>query len=118
MLSSVFLAWMDKRRNRLLNIGEPGASGEVVKITDVQTFPLSFWFLCLACLSYYGAIFPFVSLAKDFFREEFGMDGQEANFITGVNRLQFVDTIFSPSIAVRDSQLVRTVKITTLLLQL
>jgi hypothetical protein len=74
---------MDRRRNQLLNIGEPGDSGEVVKITDVQTFPLSFWFLCLACLAYYGAIFPFVSLAKDFFRQEFDMDGQEANFITG-----------------------------------
>ena len=82
-LSSLILAWMDKRRSRLLNIGEPGESGEVVKITDVQTFPLSFWFLCLACLAYYGAIFPFVSLAKDFFRVEFGLDGQEANFITG-----------------------------------
>ena len=75
---------MDRRRNQLLNIGEPGDSGEVVKITDVQTFPLSFWFLCLACLAYYGAIFPFVSLAKDFFRQEFDMDGQEANFITGL----------------------------------
>ncbi|XP_023333048.1 major facilitator superfamily domain-containing protein 1 isoform X2 [Eurytemora carolleeae] len=81
---SVILAWMDKRRNEILNIVEPGDSGEVVKITDVKDFPLSFWFLCLACLSYYGVIFPFVSLAKDFFKVEFDMDGNSANFITGL----------------------------------
>ena len=48
-----------------------------------QDFPISFWFLCCACLAYYGAIFPFVSLAKDFFKVEFHMDGDSANFITG-----------------------------------
>ena len=52
-------------------------------MTIPQDFPISFWFLCLACLSYYGAIFPFVSLAKDFFKIKFGMDGDGANFITG-----------------------------------
>ena len=35
-LFSVVLAWMDKRRNDLLNIGDPGDAGEIVKITDVK----------------------------------------------------------------------------------
>jgi len=82
---SLALAWMDKRRGTILNImGDSNDPEEVVKITDVKDFPLSFWFLCLACLAYYGAIFPFVSLAKDFFKKEFGMDGDSANFITGL----------------------------------
>jgi len=81
---SVLLAWIDKRRACILNIGDPADSGEVVKISDIKDFPISFWFLCLACLAYYGAIFPFVSLAKDFFKEEFDMDGDAANFITGL----------------------------------
>jgi len=82
-ICSTVLAWMDKRRSEILNIGDTGET-EVVKITDVKDFPISFWFLCLATLSYYGAIFPFVSLAKDFFKTEFGMDGDAANFITGL----------------------------------
>jgi len=81
---SLLLAWMDRRRSQILNITDPSDGGEVVKITDVKDFPISFWFLCLACLAYYGAIFPFVSLAKDFFKTEFGMDGDAANFITGL----------------------------------
>jgi MFS family permease len=61
---SLVLAWMDRRRSSLLGIQEPGDSGEVVKISDVKTFPVAFWFLSFACLAYYGAIFPFVSLAQ------------------------------------------------------
>lgn len=81
---SIVLAWMDKRRNRILNITDSTESEEVVKISDIKDFPVSFWFLCMACLAYYGAIFPFVSLAKDFFKVKFHMDGDSANFITGL----------------------------------
>ena len=81
---AVALAWMDKRRNRMLGIREIGEAGEVVKITDVKDFPISFWFLTLACLAYYGAIFPFVSLAQDFFKVRFGFSNQESNKIIGL----------------------------------
>lgn len=83
-LCAVLLAWMDKRRSRLLGIQEIGESGEVVKISDVKDFPISFWFLTLACLAYYGAIFPFVSLAQDFFKTKFDFTSQEANKIIGL----------------------------------
>jgi len=81
---SLMLAWMDKRRNNLLGISEMGETGEVVKISDVKSFPVSFWFLTLACLAYYGAIFPFVSLAQDFFITKFHFTSQEANKIIGL----------------------------------
>ena len=81
---AVALAWMDRRRNRMLGIREIGEAGEVVKITDVKDFPISFWFLTLACLAYYGAIFPFVSLAQDFFKVRFGFSNQESNKIIGL----------------------------------
>jgi len=83
-LCSVVLAWMDRRRSSLLGITDLGDSGEVVKISDVKDFPISFWFLSLACLAYYGAIFPFVSLAQDFFKEKFLFTSQEANKIIGL----------------------------------
>jgi len=93
---SVVLAWMDRRRNTLLNISDPADSEEQIKITDVKEFPISFWFLCMACLAYYGAIFPFVSLAKDFFITEFHMDGNSANFITGL--IYLVSAPVSPAL--------------------
>ena len=83
-LCSLILAWMDKRRNNLLGISEMGETGEVVKISDVKSFPVSFWWLTLACLAYYGAIFPFVSLAQDFFRTKWNLSSQEANKIIGL----------------------------------
>ena len=49
-----------------------------------MSFPLAFWFLSLACLSYYGAIFPFVSLAQDFFVTKFSFTNQQANKIIGL----------------------------------
>ena len=81
---AVILAWMDKRRNRMLGISDIGESGEVVKISDVKDFPVSFWFLTLACLAYYGAIFPFVSLAQDFFKQKFDFTSADANKIIGL----------------------------------
>merc|ERR1719466_558662 len=87
---------MDRRRNNLLNISDPADSEEQIKITDVKEFPISFWFLCMACLAYYGAIFPFVSLAKDFFITEFHMDGNSANFITGL--IYLVSAPVSPAL--------------------
>jgi len=83
-LCSILLAWMDRRRSSLLGIVDPGDAGEVVKIGDVKTFPVSFWFLSLACLAYYGAIFPFVSLAQDFFVSKFSFSNQQANKIIGL----------------------------------
>ena len=70
----------------MLGISEMGASetGETVKISDIKDFPISFWFLTLACLAYYGAIFPFVSLAQDFFKERFNFSSQESNKIIGL----------------------------------
>merc|ERR1711936_760374 len=83
-LCSILLAWMDRRRSSLLGIVDPGDAGEVVKISDVKSFPVSFWFLTLACLAYYGAIFPFVSLAQDFFKEKWHYTSQEANKVIGL----------------------------------
>jgi len=93
LVCSVILGMMDKRRTRLMNIAAVEARDvvkvndvkiEVVKVTDVKTFPMSFWFLSLTCLAYYAAIFPFISLGQDFFIEKFNMTNKDANFITGL----------------------------------
>ncbi len=53
-------------------------------MTDVFSFPLTFWILTIVTLAYYGAIFPFISLGQVFFIKKFGMDPKGANFITGM----------------------------------
>ena len=55
---------MDKRAEVLLKKGNAIGSGEVVTLSDILTFPLSFWLLSIVCLAYYVAIFPFISLGQ------------------------------------------------------
>jgi len=84
-LCSLALAWMDKRRSKILGLSDmEGESGEVARISDVKSFPLAFWFLCLAITSYYGVIFPFVSLAQEFFKTKFDFTSEQANRIIGL----------------------------------
>lgn len=62
LLCAIILAYFDKRAERILRRESAGA-GEVIQIKDVLTFPLQFWLLCLVCVFYYVAIFPFISIA-------------------------------------------------------
>lgn len=63
---ALLLAWMDKkaeketqRRNQ-----QDGTGGEVIKMSDVKHFPVNFWMVCVVCIAYYVAIFPFIALGK------------------------------------------------------
>ena len=83
-LCSLLLALMDKRRSTVLGITTSGNTTKEVRIRDIKSFPKSFWFVTLACVAYYGALFPFVSLAQGFFMTKFGYTSQQANSITGL----------------------------------
>lgn len=37
---------------------------EVVRLSDVRYFPVSFWLVAGICVFYYLAIFPFIALGK------------------------------------------------------
>ena len=51
---------------------------------DVLSFPLSFWLVCIICVSFYVAIFPFVTLGQVFFIQKYQFSSTNANFITGL----------------------------------
>jgi len=57
------LAVFDYRAEKILKKQAIG-TGEVVKLSDVKYFPLSFWLMCGSCVAYYVAIFPFIGLGK------------------------------------------------------
>ncbi|ROT67504.1 hypothetical protein C7M84_014409 [Penaeus vannamei] len=92
LICAVILGLLDKRRSKVLGIAE---SGEKVQLRDILTFPLSFWLLCVICVSYYVAIFPFIGLAKVFFMRKFDFDEASAN---GVSSIVYVISAFASPI--------------------
>ena len=37
-------------------------SDEVIRVKDVKDFGFKFWLLCVICVAYYVAVFPFIGL--------------------------------------------------------
>ena len=75
---------------------EGTAAAARISLRDIRHFPPSFWLLCLATLTYYGSIFPFVSLAQSFFRTEFSFEEEAANFLVGL--VYLVSAVASPAL--------------------
>ena len=70
LICALVLGIMDKRAEKILNKAA-AETGEVVRLSDVKSFPPSFWLLSVVCLAYYVAIFPFISLGVEFFEKKF-----------------------------------------------
>jgi len=108
LLCSLLLAGLDSRRAAHLASNHPStnprseSAAEVtavaagISLRDIRHFPASFWLLCLATLTYYGSIFPFVSLAQSFFRTEFSFEEEAANFLVGL--VYLVSAVASPAL--------------------
>ena len=99
LLSSIILAFMDRRRERsglrlVEAAGGGGGDHQKIRLTDIKQFPAAFWLLCLTTLAYYGSIMPFISLAQGLFKTEYNYTAQDANFIVGL--VYLVSAIFSP----------------------
>ena len=89
LICSLLLGFMDRKRAKgvipktgeVQSVSEPT---ETIRLSDIKQFPLSFWLLCLTTLTYYGSIFPFVSLAQGLFQTKFGQDADSANLTVGL----------------------------------
>ena len=65
-------------------VGKKQSSNEMkMKISDIKEFPVSFWLLSVCTMTYYGAMFTFIALAKEYFKERYSVDGETSNFIVG-----------------------------------
>lgn len=93
VVCSLILAFFDKRAEKLLN-REANGTGETVNIRDVLQFPFDFWMLCVVCVTYYVAIFPFISFGTAFLHEKYNYTEAEAGTITGIPYI--VSAIVSP----------------------
>lgn len=92
LLCGVILGFLDIRRTRVIPT-EPVKAGDEIKLSDALKFPASLWFVFIICVTYYCAIFPFISLGKVFFISKFDFTPSSAN---KVNRYVPGSDRFSP----------------------
>ncbi|KAF7274046.1 hypothetical protein GWI33_013266 [Rhynchophorus ferrugineus] len=93
MLCSLILGAMDKRVENLTNRADIRTT-DIVKITDVKDFKLTFWLLTIICVTYYIAIFPFISIGQGFFITRFNMTDTEADRI--ISLIYLISGVGSP----------------------
>ncbi|XP_062608351.1 major facilitator superfamily domain-containing protein 1-like [Saccostrea cucullata] len=86
LICALVLSFFDKRADRILKRANV-TSDEAIRITDVKYFPLTFWLLCIICVGYYVAVFPFIGLGLVFFEMKWGFDPSLAN---NVNSLVYI----------------------------
>ncbi|XP_066251245.1 major facilitator superfamily domain-containing protein 1-like [Euwallacea similis] len=83
MTCSVILGYMDKRAERI-TMRTATQNTEIVKLIDVKDFKISFWLVTCICVTYYTAIFPFVSIAQGFLETRFDIDDEDADHISSI----------------------------------
>ncbi|KER22066.1 transporter, major facilitator family protein [Opisthorchis viverrini] len=96
---ATILAFFTRRKDRILRahnkrladesasqIGKP-PSQEVTQLIspkDILHFPAAVWLICVICVAYYVAIFPFVSLGQVFFERKFHLSLTQANVVNSL----------------------------------
>jgi len=94
-LTSIVLAALDKRAERILNRPIP-QSDETMRFKDVTNFKSEFWMLTLICVSFYLTIFPFIAIGSKFFQNKWGYEPDKANATDSV--VYLISAITSPMI--------------------
>ena len=101
LICSLILGIMDEHRERsqLVNEDDDGnkaskKAAEIIKLSDIKQFPVYFWLIAIICVAYYIAIFPFISISKEFFKNVFHYTAVDANHLSSIQ--YFVATVSSP----------------------
>ncbi len=72
LMSNVVYVLMDLKGERVLALKD-GAAEDKIVFGDIAKFKPTFWYVTILCLTFYSAIFPFVSLSVKFFNEKWGI---------------------------------------------
>lgn len=81
-------------RNKREESARDNPNNEVVRITDIKDFNVTFWLITVICVAYYVAIFPLIALGIVFFERKFGMTDTEATHANSI--LYITSAAFSP----------------------
>ena len=62
LICAVFLTMLDKKADKVDKVDASKVVSEEDKFrwSDIKTFNLSFWIICVSCVLVYMAIFPFI----------------------------------------------------------
>ncbi|OQV16047.1 Major facilitator superfamily domain-containing protein 1 [Hypsibius exemplaris] len=88
------LAWLDKRAKRILKPKTDLATGEKISFKDIKDFPISLYLLCLICVGFYTAIFPFISLGLVFFESKYELGSGQAQILNSL--IYTISAVASP----------------------
>ncbi|EGD80621.1 major facilitator superfamily transporter domain-containing protein 1 [Salpingoeca rosetta] len=94
LLCALLAGWLDKRAARILKRGD-GETGEVIQLKDILDFPVSFWLMCVICVAYYVAVFPFIGLALTFYQQKWGLIQSTASTINSL--VYVISAVASPA---------------------
>jgi len=83
LFCGLVMAFLDSRAARILKKSS-AKTGEVIRITDVKDFPLSVWLIFIICVTYYVAVFPFISLGLVYFQSKYNLKPGEANVVNSL----------------------------------
>jgi hypothetical protein len=75
---AAILALLDLRRTRVIP-AEPIKAGDEIKLSDALKFPFTLWLVFIICVTFYCAVFPFISLGKVFFISKYDFEPADAN---------------------------------------
>ncbi|XP_011495086.1 PREDICTED: major facilitator superfamily domain-containing protein 1-like isoform X2 [Ceratosolen solmsi marchali] len=93
MICTLVLGCMDSHAEKVLRRNE-GEEPTIVRLTDVKDFKNIFWLVTWICVSYYIAIFPFVSLGKVYFIRKYEFEPAVANTVNSM--VYSISAIASP----------------------
>lgn len=93
-ICALILSFFDWRAEKILN-KTAGQTNEVVHFKDIKDFPATFWLITVVCVTFYGAIFPFIGLGSVFFARKYSLDQTVAN---SVNSIVYIISAFASPI--------------------
>lgn len=62
LLGTILLGMLKNKREAAR--ARDNANNEVVRLTDIKDFNVTFWLITVICIAYYVAIFPLIALGK------------------------------------------------------
>ena len=72
LIANLVYIVMDRKGEKILDLRKESIEEKVV-FKDIKQLKPSFWYVSLLCVTFYSAIFPFTSLAPDFFADKWGI---------------------------------------------
>lgn len=89
------IGFFSKRATRILHDRRQlPVEEETIRFSDIRNFGVPMWLLCGICVSYYVAIFPFISLGLVYFENKYQLDAGEAGVVNSL--IYILAAIFSP----------------------